>query len=196
VSTATTVRDRIWSFGGQGNWLITTFLKPGLHKFVVRAYDTANQTAVDTVQARVVGPPAPPAWLAGNWKSATPRPFGLAGTLQADGRPALSPHTHFAPRAKRVIFLFMNGGCSHVDSFDPKPMLDKYDGQPLPGGEVKTERRTGELMKSPFKFKKYGQSGLEVTSLLPHLGSQIDDVTVRFLVFERAIGRRQRLLLQ
>jgi hypothetical protein len=70
-----------WYFGGQGNWLITTFLKPGLHKFVVRAYDTANQTAVDTVQARVVGPPAPPARLAGSWKSTSPRPFGLAGTL-------------------------------------------------------------------------------------------------------------------
>src|SRR5262249_11539909 len=47
-----------WYFGGQGNWLITTFLKPGMHKFVVRAYDAANQMAVDTVQARVVGPPA------------------------------------------------------------------------------------------------------------------------------------------
>jgi len=65
-----------WSFGGQGNWLITTFLKPGVHKFVVRAYDSANQTAVDTVQARVVGPPAPPARLAGNWTRTTP-----SGTL-------------------------------------------------------------------------------------------------------------------
>jgi hypothetical protein len=70
-----------WYYGGQGNWLITTFLKPGVHKFEVQAYDTANQMAVDTVEARVVAPPAPPATLAGNWKSATPLPFGLAGTL-------------------------------------------------------------------------------------------------------------------
>src|ERR1700688_4340950 len=67
----------------------------------------------------------------------------------------------YPQRVKRVIFLFMNGGLSHVDSFDPKPMLDKYDGQPLPGGTIKTERRTGELMKSPFKFKKYGQCGMD-----------------------------------
>src|SRR6266511_1557934 len=72
-------------------------------------------------------------------------------------------------RVKRIIFLFMNGGCSSIDSFDPKPMLTKYDGQPLPGGTIKTERRTGELMKSPFKFKKYGQSGMDVSELWPHL---------------------------
>ena len=57
-------------------------------------------------------------------------------------------------KVKRVIFLFMNGGCSTLDCFDPKPALEKYDGQPLPGGSVRTERRTGELMKSPFKYKK------------------------------------------
>ncbi|MBN8731155.1 MAG: DUF1501 domain-containing protein [Acidobacteria bacterium] len=79
-------------------------------------------------------------------------------------------------RVKRVIFLFMNGGCSHVDSFDPKPMLDKYDGQPMPGGEVKTERKTGALMKSPFTFKKYGKSGIELSELWPHLGGVADDI--------------------
>src|SRR5262249_15397274 len=63
-------------FGGRGNWLIPTFLKPGVHKFVVRAYDVANQMAVDTVQARVVAPPAPPAKLAGSWQRTTP-----SGTL-------------------------------------------------------------------------------------------------------------------
>src|SRR6187200_295178 len=68
-------------------------------------------------------------------------------------------------RAKHVIFLFMNGGLSQVDSFDPKPMLDKYHGQPLPGGSVATERKTGALMRSPFTFKKYGQCGIEVSEL-------------------------------
>jgi hypothetical protein len=82
----------------------------------------------------------------------------------------------YPQRVKRVIFLFMNGGCSHVDSFDPKPMLDKYDGQPLPGSVVKTERRTGELMKSPFQFKKYGQCGMEVSELWPHVGEVADDI--------------------
>ena len=79
-------------------------------------------------------------------------------------------------RVKRVIFLFMNGGCSTIDSFDPKPALEKYDGQPLPGGEIKTERRTGELMKSPFKFKKYGQCGMDISELWPHLGEVADDI--------------------
>ncbi|HWC97506.1 MAG TPA: DUF1501 domain-containing protein [Candidatus Sulfopaludibacter sp.] len=82
----------------------------------------------------------------------------------------------YPQKVKRVIFLFMNGGLSHVDSFDPKPMLEKYDGQPLPGGTIKTERRTGELMKSPFKFKKYGQCGMDVSELWPHLGEVADDI--------------------
>src|SRR5215467_484739 len=82
----------------------------------------------------------------------------------------------YPQRVKRVIFLFMNGGCSSIDSFDPKPMLEKYDGKPLPGGEIKTERRTGELMKSPFKFKKYGQCGMDISELWPHLGEFADDI--------------------
>ena len=59
------------------------------------------------------------------------------------------PKPDFAPRAKNVIFLFMNGGVSQVDTFDPKPELDRFHGQPLPT-EIKTERKTGSLMKSPF----------------------------------------------
>ena len=70
----------------------------------------------------------------------------------------------------------MNGGVSQVDSFDPKPMLDKYHGQPLPGGEVATERKTGTLLRSPFTFKKYGQSGIEVSEILPHVGECADDI--------------------
>ena len=79
-------------------------------------------------------------------------------------------------RAKRVIFLFMNGGLSQVDSFDPKPMLDKYHGQPLPGGTIATERRTGALMRSPFTFKKYGQCGMDVSDWLPNLATCVDDI--------------------
>lgn len=79
-------------------------------------------------------------------------------------------------RVKRVIFLFMNGGCSSIDSFDPKPALEKYDGQPMPGGGIKTERRTGALMKSPFAFKKYGQCGMDISELWPNLGEVADDI--------------------
>ncbi|MCU1326671.1 MAG: hypothetical protein JWN34_2041 [Bryobacterales bacterium] len=79
-------------------------------------------------------------------------------------------------RVKRVIFLFMNGGLSTIDAFDPKPMLEKYDGQPMPGGSIATERRTGALMKSPFKFKKYGQSGMDISELWPHLAEHADDI--------------------
>jgi hypothetical protein len=68
-------------------------------------------------------------------------------------------------RAKRVIHLFMNGGPSHVDTFDPKPMLEKYAGKPLPTPNLRTERRTGAAMPSPFKFRKYGQSVFEVSEL-------------------------------
>ena len=82
----------------------------------------------------------------------------------------------YPQRVKRVIFLFMNGGLSTIDSFDPKPMLEKYDGKPMPGGGIATERKTGELMKSPFAFKKYGQSGMEISELWPHLSGVADDI--------------------
>ena len=84
--------------------------------------------------------------------------------------------TDFTPRAKRVIFLYMNGGLSQVDSFDRKLALEKYHGQPLPGGSVATERKTGTLMKSPFTWKRYGQCGMEISELFPHLGECADDI--------------------
>ena len=83
---------------------------------------------------------------------------------------------HFAPKAKHIIYLVMNGGMSQVDTFDPKPALDKYHGQAMPGEQVKTERITGSLMRSPFSFKKYGQSGMEVSTLFPHLAQHVDDL--------------------
>ncbi len=90
----------------------------------------------------------------------------------------LAPKTpHFTPRAKHVIHLFMNGGPSQVDTFDPKPALEKYNGQQPPTG-VKSERKTGGLMMSPFKFKKCGESGLEVSEIFPEIGKCIDDVCV------------------
>ena len=85
---------------------------------------------------------------------------------------------HFEPKAKRVIFLLMNGGVSQVDTFDPKPKLAEYDGKPMPGEQIKTERKTGVLLRSPFTFKKYGESGIEVSELFPHVGECVDDICV------------------
>src|SRR5437867_4372854 len=98
-----------------------------------------------------------------------------AGALALDGQDDARKLDHPA-RAKRVIFLFMNGGLSQVDSFDPKPALEKYHGKPLPGGSIATERKTGALMMSPFKFKKYGQCGMDVSELFPHVGEVADDI--------------------
>src|SRR5262249_31849655 len=103
-----------------------------------------------------------------------------AGAL--DRQRAVSPlaprKPHFTPKAKRVIHLFMNGGPSHVDTFDPKPMLTKWHGKALPKANLRTERRTGTAWRSPFKFKKYGKSGIEVSDIFPHVAECIDDICV------------------
>jgi hypothetical protein len=114
--------------------------------------------------------------------------LGLAGVLadelasSARAEAALNPLApkppHFAPRAKRVIFLFMNGGPSHVDTFDPKPLLEKHHGS-RPPGAIKTGRKGGgTLMASPFKFRKAGQSGIEVSEIYPELAGCVDDLCV------------------
>ena len=96
------------------------------------------------------------------------------------GSPFAPKPPHFKPRAKAVISLFMSGGVSHVDTFDFKPMLAKYHGQPLAGkGEIRLRQGfPGPLMKSPYQFKKYGQSGLEVSDLFPQIGSIVDDLAI------------------
>ncbi len=102
----------------------------------------------------------------------------LADSAPNPSNPLAIKATHFPAKAKRVIYLFMNGGLSEVDTFDPKPMLTKYDGQPMPGEYLKTERKTGNLMRSPFQFKKYGQSGIEVSELFSKVAEHIDDICV------------------
>ncbi len=112
--------------------------------------------------------------------------LGLAGlmgpTPTVRATESVSPlapkEPHFKPKAKHVIHLFMNGGPSQVDTFDPKPQLEKYHGQQPPSADLKTERKTGGLFKSPFKFNKYGKSGIEVSELFPEVGSMIDDICV------------------
>lgn len=101
--------------------------------------------------------------------------LGLSSMLaeESAAAPASSPLSerpaHFAPRAKRVIFLFMNGGPSHVDTFDPKPELKKQEGKPGP---------RGKFMPSPFQFARYGQSGIAMSELYPHLSRYADDLCV------------------
>ena len=113
--------------------------------------------------------------------------LGMAGMIgesaaHADDLRNLNPlapkKPHFAPKAKRVIFLFMNGGPSHVDTFDYKPALEKYHGQPLPYTNLATERKTGTVYKSPFGFKKYGQSGAEISDIFPNLAKLADDLCI------------------
>ncbi|HWB99246.1 MAG TPA: DUF1501 domain-containing protein [Bryobacteraceae bacterium] len=106
--------------------------------------------------------------------------LGLANLLNGEtARSPLEPKSpHFPAKAKRVIFLFLNGGPSQVDTFDPKPMLAKYAHQPMPTGNLKTERKTGNLLPSPFAFRRCGKSGIEVSEIFPRLGECIDDICV------------------
>lgn len=93
--------------------------------------------------------------------------------------PLAPKQPHFTPRAKRVIFLFMKGGPSHMDTFDYKPQLQKYDGKPLPFDKPRVQfAPTGNLLKSPWKFKQYGESGIHVSELFPHVAECVDDLCI------------------
>jgi len=92
--------------------------------------------------------------------------------------PLAPKKSHYPSKAKHVVHLFMNGGPSQVDTFDPKPMLDKYHGKPLPDANLRTERKTGAAMRSPFKFKKHGQSGIEVSELFENTAMHVDDMCI------------------
>ena len=112
--------------------------------------------------------------------------LGLAQVLEASGRgsenrspnPLLPRRPHFAAKAKQIVHLFMNGGPSQVDTFDPKPLLDKYHGKPLPSANLRTERKTGAAMRSPYKFQRHGKSGIEVSELFAKTAECIDDMVV------------------
>jgi hypothetical protein len=115
--------------------------------------------------------------------------LGLAALMGDDGalvspasaagydNPLAPKQPHFPAKAKHVIHLFMNGGPSHIDTFDPKPILEKYAGKEIPNN-LPTERKTGAAFPSPFKFQKYGQSGIEVSELFANTAQHIDDICV------------------
>jgi hypothetical protein len=111
--------------------------------------------------------------LAGVARESQAAPPPTASSSPLDPKP-----THFPGKAKHVIYLFLNGGPSQVDTFDPKPMLTKYHGKAAPSGNLKTERKTGALLKSPFEFPRFGKSGLEISEIFSHLGEHADDLCV------------------
>jgi hypothetical protein len=106
-------------------------------------------------------------------------PAGADAPSDRAARPFAVRPPHHAPRAKRCIFLYMPGGPSHIDLFDPKPRVAQENGKPLPFEKPKLERtKTGNLLASPWKFSQHGQSGIEVSELLPRIATQIDDLCI------------------
>src|SRR5689334_15575345 len=111
--------------------------------------------------------------------------FGKAQAEQPRGdnasrSPLAARPPHFSAKDKHVVFLFMNGAPSHVDTFDPKPALAKHHGQAYTAKDVpvvgSNGRPVGHLMQSPFPFTKHGRSGLEISSLFPHTAKFADDL--------------------
>lgn len=103
--------------------------------------------------------------------------LGLAGLLQAETE-SKRPGIHFPPKAEHVIHIFLNGGMSQVDTFDPKPELTKRGGQMLPFDNLQTERKTGVALPSPFEFSQHGESGIPISDLFPSVAKCADDLAV------------------
>jgi hypothetical protein len=122
--------------------------------------------------------------------------LALASLLKADeprSHNLQSRSPHFVPKARAVIQLFMHGGPSHVDLLDPKPMLDRYDGQAPPAEVADDERLTGNLLKSAFRFRKHGQSGLEFSDAFQHIPRHADKIAVVRSMFTEHRNHEQAL---
>jgi hypothetical protein len=104
--------------------------------------------------------------------------LALGGLLAGKASATTASQPHFAPKAKRVVHLFMNGGPSQVDTFDPKPKLQEFHGKSMPLEGLKTERPTGAALRTPFEFQRHGESGLEVSELFQHTARHADDLCV------------------
>jgi len=122
---------------------------------------------------------------------------GLASSaLGAESsNPMLPKPAQFPSKVKHVIHLFMNGGPSQVDTFDPKPELQRRGGQTISDGNLKTERPTGALFPSPFRFRRCGQSGIEVSELFPHVAQHVDDMAIIRSMHADAPNHEPSLLL-
>jgi hypothetical protein len=111
-----------------------------------------------------------------------------------DADPLAAQRPHHAARAKRVIHFFLNGGPSHVDTFDPKPTLARYADQPLPQ-TLRTERKTGTAFPSPFEFRRYGESGIEVSDLFARTAQHIDKMAVVRSMYAQVPNHEPSLML-
>ena len=101
------------------------------------------------------------------------------GWALSPSRGPLAPQTApFPAKVKRVVHFFLNGGPSHLDTFDPKPLLARYAGKPLPTGHLPTERKTGGAFPSPFTFGRHGQCGMEISELFPRTAQHADSLAV------------------
>jgi len=117
------------------------------------------------------------------------------GDLLCNHAEASAARTHFPGRAKHVIHIFLNGGMSQVDTFDPKPELTRRGGQMLPYENLKTERRTGVALPSPFQFKQHGESGIPVSDLFPHLSKCVDEMAVIRSMYAELPSHEMSLML-
>ncbi len=125
--------------------------------------------------------------------------LALGGILDGEGllaseNPLLSRGGHFPGKAKRVIHFFLNGGPSHVDTFDPKPALAKHAGKPL-ATTLTTERKTGAAFPSPFQFQRYGESGIAVSELFAKTARHIDDIAVIRSMYAQVPNHEPSLML-
>ena len=121
--------------------------------------------------------------------------LGLASLLNAEDSTGQNRQPHFAPKAKHVVHLFMNGGPSQVDTFDPKPELDKWHGKDIGNLNLRTERRTGAPMKSPFRFRNSGESGIPVSELFVRTAEHIDDMAVIRSMYAEVPNHEPSLML-
>lgn len=117
-------------------------------------------------------------------------------TTPPDPRNPLAPRQpHFAAKAKHVIHVYCNGGPSQVDTFDPKPLLARYAGQVLPTGNLTTERPTAGALPSPFRFRKHGQSGIEVSEIFEKTAAHIDDICLIRSMYANTPNHEQSMRL-
>ncbi len=120
--------------------------------------------------------------------------LALANLLAREGN-AASRSTHFAAKAEHVIHVFLNGGVSQVDTFDPKPELTRRGGQMLPFENLQTERKTGFALPSPFKFQQHGQCGTPISEIFPHLAKCVDDMAVIRSMYAELPSHEMMLML-
>ena len=121
--------------------------------------------------------------------------LGFASLMHRDCQGVTYGRPHFSPKAKHVVHLFMNGGPSQVDTFDPKPELDKWHGKDIGNLSLRTERRTGAPMKSPFAFKQYGESGIPVSELFQRTARHVDDMAIIRSMYAEVPNHEPSLML-